>query len=146
MVEAAVIGGVLAAAGTTASYFEQKKTARKVRRRQEESNRISSSAAQVENARNRRRAIAQARIAQAQSLASTGGAVQSSSAIQGNAAGLASQLGSNIGFQGAQVRTQQSIIEQQQAAANAQRSGALKAGLYQGLGQIAMTAGNIASE
>jgi len=143
MVTAAVIGGVIAAGATTASYFEQKKTAREVQRRQEESNRISSSAAQVENARNRRRAIAQARIAQAQSLASTGGAVQSSSAIQGNASGLASQLGSNIGFQGAQVRTQQGIMNQQQAAANAQMQGNLKAGMWQGIGQIAMTAGQL---
>lgn len=141
----AAVGGGLAAAATTASYFEQKKTAKKVRRRQEEANRISSSAAQVENARNRRRAIAQARMAQAQSLASTGGAVQSSSALQGNAAGLGAQLGANIGFQGAQVRTQQGIIAQQQAAANAQAQGNLNAGLYQGLGSIAMTAGQLGS-
>lgn len=145
MATAAVIGGVLAAGATTASYFEQKKTARKVEREQKEANDISSASAQVENARRRRRAIAQARMAQAQNLANAGGSMQNSSAITGTNAGLATQLGANMGTQGANISTQTALQGQQQKIADIQTDGALRAGIWQGLGNIAMTAGTAAS-
>ena len=129
----AVLAGV-AAVSTAAGYFEQKKASRKSRRQQEKANRVASVSSQVENATARRRAIAQARMAQAQNLASAGGQVQNSSGLAGSNAALGSQLGANVGTQGQLLGSQEAVFGLRQDAQNTLADGQLRA---QGFGAIA---------
>jgi multidrug efflux pump subunit AcrA (membrane-fusion protein) len=128
--------GLFAGATGVPQYFEQKKAAREAARAQEQANRVSQASAQVENARRRRRAIAQARMAAATNTAAMSGDVQSSSALSGVQSSLATQLGANIGAQQQQVNTQQNIMNLQQQGANAMRRGQERAGLWQAAGNI----------
>lgn len=140
----ALVGAGIAAAGTVGSYFEQKKAARRAERKQEKANNISRASAQVENARQRRRAIAQARLAQAQNIANQSQQVQSSSALTGVQSGITSQLGANIGAQQQMIGNQFAIQGLQQGAASALRKGQERAGLWSlagQFGQMAFTAG-----
>jgi hypothetical protein len=132
----AILVGV-AATASVASHFEQKKAARKSKRQQEKANRMSSVQAQVENATQRRRAIAQARIAQARNISGMGQATQSSSAVSGANAALSNQLGSNIGTANQAAASQQSIFDRRQAAQNAITKGNLRAGMFNAIGGVA---------
>ena len=137
---AAVTGailGAIAVGSQVKAYHDQKEAAKEAEQAQEKSNRMSAVEAQVENARNRRRAIAQARLAQAQNQAGQGSAVQSSSALSGVQSGLSSQLGANFGAQQQQIGTQFGIQGQQQRAATAIRRGNEQAGLWNLAGGIA---------
>lgn len=136
----ALVGAGITAAGTVGSYFEQKKASRRAQREQEKANRTSQATAQVQNARARRRAIAQARIAQARNEASQSQAIGSSSALSGVQSGLSAQTGANIGAQQAQVRSQFAIQGFQQNAANAMRRGQERAGMWQLGGQLGQAA------
>jgi len=129
----AVLMGV-AAAASTASYFDAKKSARKSRRVQEKANRTASVSSQVQNATSRRRAIAQARMAQAQNISSAGGQVQNSSGLAGSNAALGSQLGANVGTQGQQLASQEATFGLRQDAQNIMADSQIR---QQGFGAIA---------
>jgi len=135
-ITSAVLAGV-AAATTVAGHFEKKKAARKSQRQQEKANRTASVASQVENATARRRAIAQARMAQAQNLASAGGQVQNSSGLAGSNAALGAQLGANVGLQGQQLASQEATFGLRQDAQNTLAKGQLRAGGFRALGEVA---------
>lgn len=125
------VGSAVAATITgAAGYFEQKKAGREAEREQKKARRTSEASAQVENARRRRRAIAQQRMAAAQNRANMSGAIQSSSALTGVNSALGTQTGANIGAQQAQVASQQQIGRFNQNAANALRTGQERAGLF----------------
>jgi len=128
--------GLFAGATGVPQYFEQKKAAREAARAQEQANRVSAASAQVENARRRRRAIAQARMASAANAANLSQSVQESSALSGVQASLGTQLGANIGAQGQQISSQQNIMNLQQQGANALRRGQERAGMWQVAGNI----------
>lgn len=125
------------AAGATGipQYFEGKKAARKSARAQEKANAVSRASAQVESARRRRRAIAQARVAQATNQANMGSAVQSSSTLQGVQSSIGSQLGANIGAQQQQIGSQMRIQGLQQQSADAMREGQERIGMWNAAGQ-----------
>lgn len=125
------VGSAVAATVTgAASYFEQKKAGREAEREQEKARETSEASAQVENARRRRRAIAQQRIAAAQNRANMSEATQSSSALTGVNSALGTQTGANIGAQRAQVTSQRQIGRFNQNAADALRTGQERAGLF----------------
>jgi len=126
-ITAAILAGASLAA-TTAGHFEKKKAARQSKREQEHANRVTSVSAQVQNATQRRKAIAQARIAQAQNQANAGGAVQSSSALAGSNSALAAQLGSNVGTQGQLLGSQQSAFDWRQRSQDTLAEGQQRAG------------------
>lgn len=125
-----VATGLFASATGIPQYFEQKKAARGAARAQEEANRVSRASAQVENARRRRQALAQARLANAQNIAAQGSQVQTSSQLSGVQAALGSQFGANIGAQQQQIGAQQNIQNLQQRQADILRSGQERVGLY----------------
>lgn len=132
-----VIPGVTLLASAVAGvsqHFEAKKAARKAERKQEHANRVESVSAQVANARSRRQAIAQARIAQAQNMAATSGQVQSSSASSGTNAALASQLGANIGSQQQSIASQQAAFDFRQGAQRALDRGQQRVGAWNAVG------------
>ncbi len=134
--------GLFAAATGIPQHFEQKKAGRRAQRAPEAANRTSQSAAQIENARRRRQAIAQARIAQARNEASVGSEVTASSALTGVQSGLSSQLGANIGAQRQRVGAQQTIQGFQQQSADALRRGRERVGALNALGDIGRTIGS----
>ena len=123
-------------------YFEQKKAATEARQKQEAANRVSQASAQVENARRRRQAIAQARMASAQNVAAQGSQVQSSSALSGVQAGLGTQLGANIGAQGQRIAAGQDIQNLQQGAANALQKGKERTAMWNAAGNIGQMIGS----
>lgn len=136
MASAGVIAAVslgATAVGTGMSLYQQKQAADK----QEEANKVSSAQAQVENARNRRKAIAQARMAQARNIAMQSADVANSSSLTGAQSSISSTLGSNIGMQNARIGSQQRIQGLQQQAADRMAIG----GMWQAAGNIAGQAG-----
>jgi len=136
------LGTALFGAATgVASYVEQRNAARKAAKEQEHANDIAYAQAQVENARQRRRAIAQARIAQAANLANQSQEVQASSALSGVQSSISAQLGANIGAQNQQIGTQLGSLNAQQNAADALRRGQERAGMYTLLGNLGQMAG-----
>lgn len=137
MATAAIVASAVIGAGTaTASYFEQKKAGREAERQQEKANRTESAQAQVESARNRRRAIAQARMAQAANQANMPGAVQSSSALAGVQSGISTQLGANIGAQSQSLGSQQAVFNLRQGAANTLAAGQRRANMWSTVGEL----------
>lgn len=140
MATAAIVASAVIGVGTSAaSYFEQKKAGREAERQQEKANRTESVQAQVENARNRRRAIAQARMAQASNQANMPGAVQSSSALSGVQSGISTQLGANIGAQSQSLGSQQAAFNLRQGAANTLAAGQRRANMWSTVGQVGQT-------
>lgn len=98
----AAIASTVIGAGTAVMSYEERRSAE---RDQEKAQKASQSQAQVENARQRRRAIAQQRIAAARNEAQqASGAVEGSSMLTGVQGSLTSQLGSNISGQRRQVQ------------------------------------------
>lgn len=136
--------GLFAAATGVPQYFEQKKAGRRAARQQEQANRVSQASAQVENARRRRQAIAQARIDAAQNQAAQSQAVQSSSALSGVQSSLGTQLGANIGTQQSRVASQQNIQNLQQSASDILRKGQERVALLNAVGDTATTAASFA--
>lgn len=132
---AALVG--ISTAAQIAGHFEEKKAARKAKRKQDEANRIETVSAQVRNSTQRRRAIAQARIAQAQNQANAGGEVQNSSALQGVNSGIAGQLGANIGAQNQTLGSQQNAFNFRQSAQDTLSRGRQRAGDWNAVGQVA---------
>lgn len=124
----------LAGATGVPQYFEQKKAGRRAARAQEEANQVSQASAQVANARRRRQAIAQARIAQAQNQAQQSSAVQSSSALSGIQSSISTQLGANIGAQQQQIGSQQRIQNLGQMSADALRRGQERSSMWTAAG------------
>lgn len=131
--------GIFAATTGIPQYFEQKKAGRRAAREQEKANDISRASAQVENARRRRQAIAQARMAQAQNMAMQGQQVEASSSLTGVQSSLSTQLGANIGAQQQSIGNQQAIINRQQNAADALRRGQERTALWDVGAQIGNT-------
>lgn len=131
------VATALSAGSQIAGHFEEKKATRKAERKQDEANRISSVSAQVRNSTQRRKAIAQARIAQAQNMANAGSAVESSSALQGVQSGIAGQLGSNIGAQNQLLGSQQNAFNFQQGAQDTLSRGRQRSGDFAAIGQLA---------
>lgn len=142
-VTAAVLGGISLAA-TVHGQLEARQAGKKAARQQREANEISKASAQAENARKRRRAIAQARIAQAQNIASQGGQVQSSSATTGAQTGIASTLGANLSSQRRGLVSGQSVFDLNQAASDTLRQGQETQALFGAIGQAAGTAASFA--
>lgn len=141
--ETGAILAISAAITTTAgvaSAIEQREAGKRAERRQEEANEISRASAQVANARRRRQAIAQARIAQAQNVAAQGGEIASSSPLAGVQAGITSTLGANISEQRAAVQNQQAIFGFQQRAQDAIRRGQERADIFDVAGDISRQA------
>jgi len=135
--------GLFAGATGVPQYFEQKKAARRAERAQNKANATERAAAQVENARRRRRALAQARMAQAQNTANQGAAVQYSSALSGVQSSLSTQFGANVGAQNQMIGNQAAVQGYQQQAASALRKGQERAGMWDvagNLAQMGMTA------
>lgn len=142
MATAAIVASAVIGVGTaTASHFEQKKAARKSERAQTKANDIESASSQVSNARARRRAIAQARIAQAQNQANAGGQVQGSSMQAGVQSSISSQLGANIGAQSQSIGNQMGVLGARQQASNALASGQRKANMWNTVGSIGQSIG-----
>lgn len=125
-VTSAVLAGA-ALAAQTASHFEQKKAARKAERQQDHANRVEKVSAQVRNSTQRRKAVAQARMAQAQNQAGAGGQVQNSSGLAGSNAAIASQAGANIGTQGQNLLSKQASFDLRQSAQDTLQKGQQRA-------------------
>lgn len=119
---AAVLAGA-ALATSAAGAYAQYEAGKSAEKKQEKARAVSQASAQVENARQRRRAIAQARIAQAQNVAQQGSEVQSSSGLAGVQSSLSTQLGANIGAQQQRFASQTQIGNLNQSAANRLRRG-----------------------
>lgn len=130
---------LLATAGAAAStglpqMAIQSRAADKAEDKQKRANRVAKASSQVENARQRRKAIAQSRIVQAQNIANQGQNVQGSSGLAGVQSSLASQLGANFATQRAGVSNQQNIFDLNQQASDALRQGQETSGLVTALG------------
>lgn len=136
---ALVASAIVSTAATGYSMYAQNEAQDKAQASQERANRVSAASAQVRSARERRRAIAQARIAQAQNAANMGSQVQSSSAEAGVSSSLASQLGANLGAQTQGINSQLNIQSLNQSAANALQTGRERSSLAQGIGSILST-------
>lgn len=137
---ALVASAIVSTAATGYSMYQQKEAGDKAEASQRAANRVSQASAQVQSARERRRAIAQARIAQAQNTANMGSQIQSSSAAAGVSSSLASQLGANLGAQTQGINSQLNIQGLNQSAASAMQTGRERSSLAQGVGNIASTA------
>lgn len=134
--------GLFAAATGVPQYLEQKQAGNRAAREQRKANETSQAAAQIESARQRRRAVAQARIAQAQNQAAQSGVVTSSSQLSGVQSSLSTQLGANIGAQRQQIGAQRTIQGYQQSAANALRKGQERTDLWNVGANIAQMVGS----
>jgi Flp pilus assembly protein TadB len=133
---ALAISAGLTAATTTASYFSQKAAGEDAQEAQEKANRTSQAEAQVNNARERRKAMAQARMAQARNSANQSAQVQSSSSLIGAQSSVASSLGSNIQAQKSRIGNQAAIQGYRQDAANAIRQGKERTGALNAINSI----------
>lgn len=122
-------------------FLEARRASKRIESQQRHANEIASASAAVENARRRRRAIAQARIAQAQNVVNQSQAVQSSSALSGVQSSLTTTLGSNIAAQNQQINTQQGIINARQRAADIARSSQENIDLFNAVGSTTVAAG-----
>src|SRR5690554_4852026 len=129
--------GLFAAATGVPQYFEQKQAANRAAREQRKANETSQASAQIENARQRRRALAQARVIQAQNQAAQSSAVAESSTLSGVQSGISTQLGANIGAQQQRIGAQRTIQGYQQSAADAMRQGQERVGMWNAAGNIA---------
>lgn len=130
---------LFASASGVPQFLERRRAGKRAAAAQEEANQISRASSQVENARRRRQAIAQARIAQAQNITASGGNVQQSSVLSGIQSGISTQLGTNISSQRRGINTQQSIVNLRQQATNALRQGEERAGLFDAFAQAGQT-------
>lgn len=127
------IGTGVSLAGTIAGTLEQRKAGRRAERQQEKAQQTSQASASVQAARQRRRAIAEARIVQAQNRA-VQGADLTTSTLSGVQSGLTSTLGGNISEQRANINNQLAIGGFQQNAANILRRGQERSDLFQAVG------------
>lgn len=131
--------GLFAGATGVPQYFEQKQASRRAEREQRKANETSQAAAQIENARRRRQALAQARMAQAQNRAAAGGTIQDSSALSGVQSSLVTQFGANLSGQRQQIGAQRTIQGYQQNSADALRRGQERVGAWNAAGDLAST-------
>jgi hypothetical protein len=122
----------ITAASAYASHKSRQRSAKFQKEQAEQSNML----ADVENRRNRVKAIREARIKRAQIVAqgeSVG--AQLSSGVAGGVSSVASQLGSNIGFQNYQTGVSKNIAGIGNQAIQSQNRG----DLYQSIGGIGQT-------
>lgn len=138
-VTTAAAAGLFLGATAVAQAYEQRRAGRRAEREQRAANRAQGAAAQVENSRRRRMAIAQARMQQAANFASQGSNISGSSALAGAQGAISSGLGSGIQAANRQVNTAQFTMDRNQAAASAIRRGNERAGWWNAAGQVAST-------
>lgn len=131
----AVVATGAVVAGTAAQIDaaqSQKRASRRAERRQKEANRVERARASVDRALARRRAVNQARAAQAFNIANniSSGISQDSSALQGANSALGANLGTNLAAQNRAATSGQQSFNLRQAATfdvqNANASAALR--------------------
>lgn len=144
-VTATVVGGAALVGGTAAQIDaaqSQKRASRRAERRQREANRVERARASVDRALARRRAVNQARAAQAFNIANNtaSGIAQDSSALQGANSALGANLGTNLAIQNRAATSGQQSFNLRQAATfdvqNANASAALRSAYGQGFSQL----------
>lgn len=110
-------------AGPYEAYKQQKLAASNARQAEQKANDISRSSAQVELAHRRRMAIAQARILQAQNIASAASEGTTGSALTGSNVSIDTNLGANIADLNSQFASGQAAFDLRQGAANSLNQG-----------------------
>lgn len=126
---------------------QQEKANRRSRRLQQRANRIQSASSSVERARQRRRAVANARVAQAQNLAAAASqGTLGSSPLQGAQASISSGLAENLAGINRQFTTAQTTFDLRQQAADAEARGRERADRTRAIGQGAQAIQNLGAQ
>jgi len=120
MATAAIIATVAGTAYSVASSIDQKKAAERGEKKQKEANRIQKATAEVGRGIARKRALAQARQAQASNLAGGigQGITEESSALQGAQSAIGSNLGTSLSSANRSFTSSQQTFDLRQSASN----------------------------